>query len=119
MKKRFITKAIMIVVVLGLMLPAAAMASDLTDFVRKMNAEAKADLSGFKASLHAQFPVPGGTIDLVLSNASDPADAYMMLRIGEITGRPVACASCRTSACPSRSPEAAVTLDSRNRWACW
>ena len=89
MKKGFITKAIMIVVVLGLMLPAVALASDLTDFVRKMNAKAKSDLSGFKASLHAQFPVPGGTIDLVLSNAKDPADAYMMLKIGEITGRPV------------------------------
>ena len=89
MKKGFISMVITLVVMLGLMLPAAALASDLTDFVRKLDAKAKADLSGFKASLHAEFPVPGGTIELALSNAKSPADAYMMLKLGEVSGRPV------------------------------
>ena len=89
MKKGFISKVITLAIVLGLMLPAAALASDLTDFVRKLDAKAKADLSGFKASLRAEFPVPGGTIELALSNADSPADAYMMLKVGEVSGRPV------------------------------
>jgi hypothetical protein len=89
MKKGFIRKVFIFAVVLGLMLPASALASDLTDFVRKLDAKARADLSGFKASLHAEFPVPGGTIELALSNAKSPADAYMMLKVGEVSGRPV------------------------------
>jgi len=82
-------KVILFAVILGLMLPAAAMASDLTDFVRKLDAKAREDLAGFKASLRAEFPVPGGTIELALSNADTPADAYMMLKVGEVSGQPV------------------------------
>lgn len=88
MKKGFIKNVILLAALLGLMLPAAALASDLTDFVRKLDAKAREDLKGFKASLHAEFPVPGGTIELALSNADSPADAYMMLKVGQVSGQP-------------------------------
>jgi hypothetical protein len=89
MKKGCIRIIMLAVVLLGLILPASALAGSLTDFVSKLSMEAKADPSGFKAKLRAQFPVPGGTLDLVLNNVADPADAYMMLKIGEVSGQPV------------------------------
>jgi len=89
MKSGFMLKAVILAVLVGLILPAMALANDLTDFVRNLSVEAKADPSGFRARLRAQFPVPGGTLDLVLSNVTDPADAYMMLRVGEVSGQPV------------------------------
>jgi len=89
MKKGFIIKVITLAALLGLMMPAAAPAASLTDFVNKLSIEARADPSGFEAKLRAQFPVPGGTLDLVLNNVADPADAYMVLRIGEVSGQPV------------------------------
>lgn len=89
MKKGFISALIALAALLGLMLPAAALAGSLTDFVKELSIEAKADPSGFEAKLRALFPVPGGTLEMVLNNVADPADAYMVLKIGEVSGQPV------------------------------
>lgn len=86
MKKAMIIRMAAMALMLALMIPATALASDLTDFVRDVNKRALSDLSKFKVSLQGQFNVPGGTVDVLLSNAKDPADAYMMLKVSELSG---------------------------------
>jgi hypothetical protein len=70
-----------------LVLPVAASAGELEDLVKKLSLEAKADSSGFNYRLRSEFEVSGAKVDMVLSNVSDPADAYMVLRVGEVTGK--------------------------------
>jgi len=65
-----------------------AMAGDF-DWFRDFNAQASLDPSGFKARLASRFQIGDAKISAVLSNMSDPAHAYMALRLGEMSGRPV------------------------------
>lgn len=67
---------------------AVAMAADDFDWMTDLNIKAKADLSGFKASLAARFKLGEAQVDVVLHDVAKPADAYMVLRLGEISGRP-------------------------------
>ena len=89
MTKAFINGIVALTVAFALMLPTAALAGTLEDFVSNMSLEAKADPSGFKASLRTQFRVGGATVDLALSNVHDPADAYMILKVAEVSAQPV------------------------------
>ena len=67
---------------------SAAVAGDF-DWVKDLNIRAQADPSGFKATLATRFKIGDVHVDAVLSNVDDPADAYIMLRLGEMSGRPV------------------------------
>ncbi len=51
------------------------------------NIQAQADPSGFRARLAARFNLDDVQIRVVLSNIEKPADAYIMLRLGEMSGR--------------------------------
>jgi hypothetical protein len=86
------------------MLPLAASAGDLDEFVNNLSLEARADSSGFKYRLHSEFEVSGVKVDMVLSNVSDPADAYMVLRVAEIIGK---------------TPEAVLDVYKTNRTKGW
>jgi hypothetical protein len=68
-------------------LAAAASAGDF-GWIKDLNIQAKADLSGFKATLGARFNIGDTQINAVLSNVTDPADAYMVLRLGEMSSKP-------------------------------
>jgi hypothetical protein len=70
-----------------LVLPFVASAGDLEDFVKNLSLEAKADSSGFNSRLRSEFEVSGAKVDMVLGNVSNPADAYMVLRVGEVAGK--------------------------------
>ena len=80
-------KAFILAIAGMLVLPLVASAEDLDDFVKNLSLEARADSSGFKYRLRSEFEVSGAKVDMVLSNVSDPADAYMVLRVGEVTGK--------------------------------
>jgi hypothetical protein len=67
---------------------STAAASDF-DWARNLNIQAQADLTGFKAQLATRFKIGDVQVDAVLSNVDDPADAYLVLRLGEMSGRPV------------------------------
>lgn len=58
------------------------------DWVRDFNIKAEADSSGFRARLAARFNIGDVQINAVLSNVERPADAYMVLRLGEMSGKP-------------------------------
>jgi len=58
------------------------------DWIKDLNIQAQADLSGFKATLATRFKIGNTEINAVLSNVPDPAEAYMVLRLGEMSSRP-------------------------------
>jgi hypothetical protein len=58
------------------------------DWMKDFNIKAEADSSGFKARLSARFKIGNTEINAVLSKVKNSADAYMIFRLGEISGKP-------------------------------
>jgi len=65
----------------------SVMASDF-GWTDDFNIQAQADPSGFRTSLATRFNLGDVQVRAVLSNFENPADAYIMLRLGEMSGRP-------------------------------
>ena len=80
---------ILLIVSMGLLVIISnAIASDF-GWIEGFNIQAHSDPSGFKARLATRFKIGDVQVDAVLSNVDEPADAYLMLRLGEMSGRPV------------------------------
>ena len=78
---------ILILVVFSLVSSASlAIAGDF-DWLRNLNVRAEANLSDFRAELSTRFKIGGAQVDAVLRNVGHPADAYMVFRLGEMSGR--------------------------------
>lgn len=58
-------------------------------WMKQLSAEARLDSSGFHTRLSARFNLPELKIRAVLNDVHNAADAYMVLRLGEISGAPV------------------------------
>jgi len=71
-----------------LMFSSEALAGDF-DWIRGFNIQVEADPSGFRARLEARFQIGDVAIQTVLSNCENPSDAYILLRMGEISGKPI------------------------------
>lgn len=72
-----------------LMLPVAgSCGGELDSFVSSLNVQANADLSGFKLKLSAQFGVPAPQVETVIARVQTPADAYMVLKVGQVAQQP-------------------------------
>ena len=80
-------KILLIVSLALLVVSTAAIASDF-GWTRDFNVQAQADPSGFKARLATRFHLGDVEVKTVLSNCDSFADAYLMLRLGEMSGRP-------------------------------
>lgn len=80
----------MIVLVLSLILLLAASAHAAQDFawVNDFNIQAQADPTGFRARLATRFRIGDAEISAVIGNVANPADAYIVFRLGEMSGRP-------------------------------
>jgi len=85
MRRRFVALFCSVVFVLA---AGAAFAGDF-DWLKDLNIRAQADPSGFKAQLGARFKIGSTEVTTVLGNVQQPADAYMMLRLSEMSGQPV------------------------------
>lgn len=72
---------------LTLLSPLAALASGLDGFLANVNVQARADLPGFSASLSTQFGVPVPQVQAVIRAVPQPADAFMILQLGQMSGR--------------------------------
>jgi hypothetical protein len=70
-----------------LFVSSAALAGDF-DWLKDLNIRAEADPSGFRAQLAARFKIGNAEINTVISNVEKPADAYMVLRLGEMSHQP-------------------------------
>lgn len=86
--KNALKVAVAVMFLCFLVLPVYVEGSDLDSFIKKLNAQAEADLPGFKASLSAQFGVPVPQVDVLIKSVDRPGDAYMTLRVSEISNKP-------------------------------
>ena len=59
-------------------------------WMRDFNIRAEADPSGLRARLEGRFQVGGINIEAALDSVDQPADAYMLLRLGEMSNQPIA-----------------------------
>ena len=75
-------------VVFMLFSSAAVVAAGDFDWIKDFNIRAEADPSGFRAILATRFNIGDTQITAVLSNVEKPADAYMVLRLGEMSAKP-------------------------------
>ena len=58
------------------------------DWMRDFNIQAQADPTGFRARLASRFRIGDAEISTVIGNLPHPADAYMALRLGEMSHHP-------------------------------
>lgn len=68
-------------------LPAFAQDPDF-DWLKDFNIKLEADPSGFRAQLATRFKLGDQQLNLVLGNVEKPADAYLVLRIAELSQKP-------------------------------
>jgi hypothetical protein len=71
------------------LLSSAALASAADfDWLKDFSVQAQLDPSGFKARLATRFNIGDAQVKTVISNVPDPGDAYMVLRLGEMSSKP-------------------------------
>jgi len=76
------------VVSMALLLFSSTVVAGDFDWIRDFNIQAEADPSGFRARLATRFKIGDAQIKIVLNNIEEPADAYMVLRLGEMSNQP-------------------------------
>ena len=81
--KRFMFFALL----LSLVSPLPAFAGGLEDFLSHVNVQARVDLPGFSAKISNQFGVPEVQVQAVLKTVREPADAFMVFQLGQMSGR--------------------------------
>ena len=82
-------KILFILLVVTLLASSAAIVeADDFDWMNDYNIRAEASQSGFRASLATRFTIGDTQIKVVLSNVERPADAYMVLRLAEMSAKP-------------------------------
>ncbi len=79
-------KMFFVVLMVLLLVSSITEAGDF-DWVNDFNIKAEVDPSGFRARLAARFKIGNVEIEAVLSNVEKPADAYMVFRLGEMSGQ--------------------------------
>jgi hypothetical protein len=87
-RKELGMKLLKILVVMFLLSLSSEAAAGDFDWIKDLNIQAQADPSGFRARLGARFRIGDAEINAVLSNVEYPGDAYMVLRLGEMSNRP-------------------------------
>lgn len=64
------------------------MAGDF-DWIKDFNIRAEADPSGFRFRLGTRFKIGDAEVNAVIGNVEKPADAYMVCRLAEMSGKPI------------------------------
>jgi hypothetical protein len=81
-------KLLLLILAVQFLILPAVYASDF-DWARNFNVQAEADPTGLRARLEARFKIGPFEIDAVLDSADKPSDAYVLFRLGEISGQPL------------------------------
>lgn len=83
-------KSVLSVLLVTFLLTTSATLVSASDFgwTKNLNVRAEADPSGFRAQLSTRFNLGGAQVDAVLGNVECAADAYMVLRLGEMSSKP-------------------------------
>jgi hypothetical protein len=77
-----------ILTLLALTLFAAQAHAGLDDFLSSLNLQASADMNGFSAKVSAQFGVPQAQVQATIKTVKEPADAFMVYQLGQMTSKP-------------------------------
>ena len=72
--------------VMLLLISSISVAGDF-DWVKDFNIKANIDPSGFRVRLSTRFRIGNAKIEAVISNVEKPADAYIVFRLGEMSGQ--------------------------------
>lgn len=82
-------KILKIFLILQLVLCVVSSSVVASDFgwADDFNIQAQADPSGFRARLATRFHLGDVQVKAILSNFDTPADAYIMMRLGEMSGK--------------------------------
>ncbi len=67
---------------------ASAAYADLDSFLKSVNIQAQTDMKNFSVKLSAQFGVPGARVDAIIKSVPAPADAFMVLQLGQMANKP-------------------------------
>jgi hypothetical protein len=78
-------KRILLTLLASTCLFARVAAGDLDGFLHDLNIQARVDRDGFSAKVSAQFGIPEARVKVVLGNVSEPADAFMVFQLGQMT----------------------------------
>ena len=81
------TLRVSILVMLALFFSVTVAVAGDFDWTRDLNIRAEADPSGFRAQLSTRFKIGDAQVNVVLGNVDRPADAYMVLRLGEMSSK--------------------------------
>jgi hypothetical protein len=83
-------KKIRLVVFLPMIIVSIASVAhaDLDGFLRNVNVQARSDIKNFNIKLSAQFGVPVPQVDAIIKRVPAPADAFMVLQLGQMANRP-------------------------------
>ena len=87
MKTHKITLSLL--VMLAFVLSASVVAAGDFDWTKDLNIRAEADRDGFRAQLSTRFKIGNAQVKVVLGNVNSPADAYIVLRLGEMSSKPI------------------------------
>ena len=77
-----------VLLALSLLCAPALAAGGLDGFLKSLNIQAHADLPGFSAKVSAQFGVPQAQVQATLKTVREPADAFMVFQLGQMTSTP-------------------------------
>uniref|UniRef100_C6DZ25 Uncharacterized protein n=1 Tax=Geobacter sp. (strain M21) TaxID=443144 RepID=C6DZ25_GEOSM len=80
-------RIVLVSLALSLLLPFAAFAGGLEVFLSNVNVQARADMPGFSVGLSTQFGVPVTQVQAVIRSVPEPADAFMILQLGQMSGK--------------------------------
>ena len=79
-------RSIFFCLALSFLLPLAAFAGGLENFLANVNIQARADMPGFSAKISTQFGVPVAQVQTVIRSVPEPADAFMIFQLGQMSG---------------------------------
>jgi len=81
---RFVTALIALTLLCG----SAFAYGGLDNFLGNLNIQARSDLPGFSARVSAQFGIPLAQVHATIGTVREPADAFMVFQLGQMTGYP-------------------------------
>lgn len=88
----------------SLMSLSSAAFADLNSFLKNVNVQAQADSKNFSIRLSRQFGVPVPNVDALIRSVPAPADAFMVLQLGQMS---------------NRQPEVVLQMYQRNKGKGW
>lgn len=81
-------RALLIVFLVNLLSITPLLAGDF-NWLNNLKVRAQADSSGFRMQLATRFHLGSAEVNAIIGSVESPADAYMVLRLGEMSHKPI------------------------------